>query len=285
MSEEFFIHLYFGIVVFTVGACVGSFLNVVIYRLPQGKSVVHPRSHCRCGELIRWFDNIPILSWFVLKGRCRSCGVAFSFRYPLVEAFTAVVFVTCWLVGGWPAGPVWMVFASLLIPAALIDLDTMELPDVFTIGGFLAGIGLVTVVPAAIFVDAEGPSIVPHALALKASLVGAFVGSGLILWIALLGELIFRKEAMGFGDVKLMGAIGAFCGWQGSVFALFGGAVLGCAVLFVCWPFFRGKAGILERQIPFGPALSAAALIYLLIAQPYVTAYFDEIEAVFHLLQ
>jgi leader peptidase (prepilin peptidase)/N-methyltransferase len=276
-----FLDTYFGALSFLLGACIGSFLNVVIYRLPAGQSVVHPRSRCRCGAWIAWYDNIPILSWFILLGRCRTCRTPFSFRYPLVEFLTAMLFTACWIVGGWPIGAVWMVFVSLMIPAAMIDLDTMELPDTFTIGGFLAGVVLSTAVPESIHISATGPAFVGHLLALKASLLGAFVGSGLILWIALLGELIFRKEAMGFGDVKLMGAIGAFCGWQGAVFSLFAGALLGCIALLFIWPFWRMRGRTFSKQIPFGPSLAAGALLFILLAQPFVAAYFDEMSMAF----
>lgn len=281
MSETVFLQVYFGALFFILGACVGSFLNVVIYRLPAGKSVVRPRSQCRCGAQVAWYDNIPLLSWFVLRGRCRVCGQSFSIRYPLVEALTALLFLACWQVGGWPVGLIWMAFAGLMIPAAFIDLDTMELPDGFTIGGFLLGVGLNTLCPAAILGAAEVPPIAFHLLGLKASLLGAFVGSGLILWIALLGELAFRKEAMGFGDVKLMGAIGAFCGWEGSLFALFGGSVIGCLALLVCGTFTRGRGEALSRHVPFGPALVAGALLYLLGARPHVLAYLEEMRALF----
>lgn len=282
MNEALFLQVYFGALFAILGACVGSFLNVVIYRLPAGKSVVRPRSQCRCGAPVAWYDNIPVLSWFILRGRCRVCGQAFSIRYPFVEALTAVLFVACWQVGGWPVGLVWMAFAGLMLPAAFIDLDTMELPDVFTIGGFLLGVVLNSLCPAALVGVAEGPPIASHLLGLKASLVGAFVGSGAILWIALLGELAFRKEAMGFGDVKLMGAIGAFCGWEGSLFAIFGGSVIGCAALLVCWPFMRGRGESLSRHVPFGPALVAGALLYLLGARPHVLAYIEEMRMLFH---
>lgn len=280
MSEALFLQTYFTVLFFVLGACVGSFLNVVIYRLPAGKSVVRPRSQCRCGAPVAWYDNVPILSWFILRGRCRACGQRFSIRYPVVELLTALLFVSCWRIGGWPVGLVWMAFAGLMIPAAFIDIDTMELPDVFTMGGFIAGIFLNTLFPLAIL-GSEFPPLAAHLLGLKASLVGAIVGSGLILWIALLGEWILRKEAMGFGDVKLMGAIGAFCGWEGSVFAIFGGSVIGCLALLVCWPFWRGNGASFSRHIPFGPALVAGALIYLLWARPHVMAYFGEVQTLF----
>lgn len=280
MNEATIVNLYFGTLVFVIGACVGSFLNVVIYRLPAGKSVVRPRSQCRCGAPIAWYDNIPILSWFVLRGKCRHCGERFSFRYPMVELGTAMLFLGLWNKGGFPDGLVWMLFAGLMIPASLIDLDTMEIPDTFSIGGFLAGLVLSVVVPSIHGVEASGLFPVDAVRGATASLQGAFVGSGLVLWVALVAELILRKEAMGFGDVKLMGAVGAFCGWQGAVFAFFGGAVIGCLVLAVTWPFLRKSPAGESRQVPFGPALAAGAIVYLLAAEPFVSAYFNGITEV-----
>jgi len=280
MDEVMLINLYLSALVLVVGACVGSFLNVVIYRLPAGESVVSPRSHCRCGQPIAWYDNIPVLSWFILRGRCRHCGARFSFRYPLVEAGTALVFFGLWKAGGWPVGLVWMVFAGMMIPAALIDLDTMEIPDRFSIGGFLAGMVLSVAVPSLHGVESSGILFIDGTRGAVAGLQGAFVGSGLILWVALTAEAILRKEAMGFGDVKLMGAIGAFCGWQGAVFAFFGGAVIGCILLVVCWPFMKREKGEEGHRIPFGPALAAGAVVYLLFAKPMVSAYFAGIQEV-----
>ena len=278
MDELAIMNLYFDCLVFIIGACVGSFLNVVIYRLPAGESVVHPRSHCKCGQPIAWYDNIPILSWFLLRGRCRHCGERFSFRYPAVEAGTALVFLGLWNTGGFPVGLAWIVFAGLMIPAALIDLDTMEIPDRFSIGGFVAGLLLSCLLPAMHGVESSGFLVLDGIQGGIASLLGAFVGSGLVLWVALLAEALLRKEAMGFGDVKLMGGIGAFCGWQGSIFAFFGGAVIGCLLLLLCYPWMRKQASEDGLRIPFGPSLALGGLVYLLWAKPLVAAYFANIQ-------
>lgn len=280
MNELWILTLYTNTVAFVFGACVGSFLNVVIYRMPAGKSVVTPRSQCRCGAFIAWYDNIPIFSWFILRGKCRHCGAAFSIRYSLIELGTALVFLGLWHRGGWPEGIVWIVFASMMIPAAFIDLDTMEIPDTFSIGGFIVGVLLSVLVPSLHGVDLSGIAFIDATRGATASLLGAFVGSGLVLWVALVAEVILRKEAMGFGDVKLMGAIGAFCGWQGAIFAFFGGAVIGCFLLLICWPWIRRQEPGEGTRIPFGPALAAGAVVYLLGAEPWVTAYFANISQV-----
>lgn len=292
MDETRFLMLYFGAIAFVFGAAVGSFLNVVIYRLPAGESVVTPRSHCRCGAQIAWYDNIPIISWFLLRGRCRHCGQRFSFRYPMVELFTGLLFLGFWLVGGWPVGLAWMVFGGLMIPAAMIDLDTMEIPDTFSIGGFVIGVVASCIVPELHGAGDSGYFIIDAVRGVTASLLGAFVGSGIVLWVALCAESLLRREAMGFGDVKLMGAIGAFCGWQGAVFAFFGGAVLGLILLVLSWPFTRSRKAAAPAvadsggdpeegagsRIPFGPSLVGGALIYLLFLKPYVSLYFENVQ-------
>src|SRR5207244_3267560 len=139
---------FFPLCAFAVGACVGSFLNVVIYRVPKEESIVTPGSHCACGQPIKWHDNIPILSWLLLRGRARCCGRAFSFRYPFVELLTAALFVVCWLtlpplvaVCGW-------IFLSCLVAATFIDLDHFIIPDAFTIGLGVLGVTLSMLVPA-----------------------------------------------------------------------------------------------------------------------------------------
>ena len=280
---------------FILGAAVGSFLNVCIYRIPEGRSIVRPGSRCACGRAIAWFDNIPIFSWLILRGRSRCCGRSFSVRYPLVELLTALLFLACW----WQLPPatalIGMVFASLLICATFIDLDHMIIPDRFTIGAAVIGVILSLAVPG-LHLDATSHPVIDAMRSGFQSVVGLLVGSGIILWIALLAEVILRKEAMGFGDVKFLGAIGAFVGWQGAVFAIFGGAVIGTfaiaggLLLRNLLPRrqtgaadFREEAspGVFGRQTPFGPMLAAGALLYFLLLRPYVDAYFANIADLF----
>lgn len=281
-----------------VGACVGSFLNVCIHRIPKGESVVTPRSHCACGRPIAWHDNIPVLSWLLLRGRARCCGRPFSFRYPAIEALTAALFVACWLL--FPAGKAvaGAVLCSIVICAHFIDHDHLIIPDVFTIGGAAAGLLL-----SLLFPSLHGQT---HELALVAGLrsgldavLGLFVGSALVLWIALFAEAILRKEAMGFGDVKYLGALGAFIGWQGTVFAMFGGAILGCVwfATACAWQKATGQKSPvalpaetpdgqpaelgLGVHVPFGPMLGLAALLYFFWAHRVVDAYFADLAALF----
>lgn len=273
------------------GAIVGSFLNVCIYRIPAGKSIVSPGSTCACGQPIKWYDNIPVLSWFILRGRARCCGRPYSFRYAFVELLTAALFLACWLHFSPAKAVCGMIFVSVLIAATFIDLDHMIIPDVFTIGAGIFGVLLSMLVPA-LHGQHEGYFLVDSLRSGTAALQGLFVGSGLVLWIALLAEMALKKEAMGFGDVKFVGMIGAFCGWQGAVFAVFGGAVVGTVwfVLALFWQKASGKSlapppsaetnepapaalgfGV---HVPFGPMLAIAGLLYFLFFQPVVADYF-----------
>lgn len=273
---------FFSGLVALFGACVGSFLNVVIYRVPAGRSVVYPGSACACGKPIAWYDNLPVLSWCLLGGRSRCCKTRFSIRYPLIEAITALLFWAAWLNYAPLVAVAMFVFIGLLVPAAMIDWDTMEIPDVFSIGGFVIGMMVSVLVPS-LHVQSVGLYPLDAMQSFIQCLLGGFVGSGLILWLALISEVILRKETMGFGDVKLLGAIGTFLGWQGAVFSLFGGAVFGTLLLV---PILLSKKRSLKvreagddseeegSRIPFGPALVIGALFYALVLHDFVDAYF-----------
>ena len=276
---------------FLFGAVVGSFLNVCIYRIPKEVSIVTPPSRCACGQRIAWYDNLPILSWILLRGKARCCGRSFSVRYPIIEALTGLAFLLCWILflpGKAVAG---MFFCSLLICASFIDLDEMYIPDRFTIGGFVSGL-LISLAFPSLHGFGESIYLLDALRSLVAALRGALIGSALVLWIGLLAEIVLRKEAMGFGDVKLMGAIGAFCGWKGAIFSFFGGAMLGTAGV-VCYLIFRlvfgsknseSKEGdgdeskaLMGKQVPFGPMLAAAGLLYFFFFHSQVDRYFADI--------
>jgi len=288
---------FFPTAAFVLGACIGSFLNVVIYRVPKEESIVTPGSHCGCGEPIRWHDNIPILSWLLLRGRARCCRRPFSIRYPLVEFLTGCLFVACWLqfpplaaVAGW-------IFVSALIAATFIDLDHMIIPDVFTLGLGVVGVLLSAAIPA-LHGQQSGYFALDSIRAGTASIQGLLIGSGLVLWIALLAEVVLKKEAMGFGDVKFVGAIGAFCGWQGAVFAVFGGAVVGTVWFAAAWSWEKatgsstaalpaetadGEAAPLAfgAHVPFGPMLAIAAILYLLVFRAAALAWLEDVSLLF----
>ena len=250
------------LVAVVMGACVGSFLNVVILRVPKGQSIVRPGSHCGCGAPIAWHDNIPVLSWLVLRGRARCCGRPFSWRYPAIEALTAGLFVVAAVrLPPDAALCAWVLLASL-VAATFIDLDHLIIPDALTVGLGVVGVALSVLVPA-LHGEHAGPELADRFRSGADALVGLVAGSGLVLWIALVAEVILRKEAMGFGDVKFVGAIGAFCGWHGAVFSIFGGAAVGTiwfAVALAVRAVTSGGAGA-GREAPGTPGGAAAAAL------------------------
>jgi len=286
---------FFPGVAFVFGACIGSFLNVVIYRVPAGKSIVRPGSTCGCGKPIAWYDNIPIFSWLILRGRARCCGRPFSVRYPFVELLTGALFLACWLRMPPAAAVCGFVFLGSLVSATFIDLDHMIIPDAFTIGLALAGAMLSALFPS-LHGEHEGIFAVDSLRSCSAALVGIVTGSGVVLWIALVAEAALKKEAMGFGDVKFVGAIGAFCGWHGAVFSIFGGAAVGTVWLgtALLWQKIAGKPSSgapraetpdgktadlgLGVHIPFGPMLAIAGALYFLFLRGWVDAWFAQLK-------
>lgn len=289
---------FFPLAVTLFGACIGSFLNVCIYRMPKNESIVRPDSHCGCGQAIAWYDNIPVFSWFLLRGRARCCRQPFSFRYPAIELLTAALFLACWIQFSPAKALVGMVLCAIVICAWFIDLDHLIIPDVFTIGGAATGLILSLAVPA-LHGHSHPLFAVASLQAGRSAILGLFIGSALVLWIALFAEAILRKEAMGFGDVKYLGALGTFIGWQGAVFSLFGGALLGCVWLAgtYLWKKISGRAPALGLpatsaagqpaeitlgvHVPFGPMLGVAALIYFFGAHLWVNTYFDNLAFLF----
>ena len=230
-----------------LGACIGSFLNVVIYRVPAEESIVSPLSRCpHCKTPIRPRDNIPIVSYFILKGKCRDCGAEFSPRYALVEALTAAIAVILFL----KFGPTMKFVCSFAFAAALtaitfIDLDHQIIPDVIS----LPGIPLFML--AAVFF---------MGLTWKDSLIGILVGGGTLFLIAFSYEFITGREGMGGGDIKLLAMMGAFLGWESLLFILLVSSFLGALVGIV---FMAFKGADWKFAIPFGPFLSIAAFAYI----------------------
>lgn len=235
-------------VVFVFGLLWGSFGNVVIHRLPQKQSVVTPRSRCpKCSHQIAWYDNIPVLSWLFLLGKCRACKARISVRYPLVELLTGTVFALIFLRYGYSWTTLeYIVFAWSLIVVSFIDIDLMILPDVFTLSGIV--IGLV------------GAALNPERTFLSA-LTGMLMGGG-FLWLIAYLYLLFRKEeGMGGGDIKLLAWIGAVLGWTSVPFVILASSILGSVVGVLI--ALRSKAG-LKSVIPFGPYLALAAILFIL---------------------
>ena len=260
-----FIDWYFTAIVFMFGACWGSFLNVCIYRIPAELSVVKPRSRCpNCKTNLSWRDNIPIFGWIFLGGKCRYCKEPISFRYPFVEVLTAILFTLIWL--RFPYDLVLMPYALLtfgLLLGAFVDIDEMWIPDRCTIGGMIVG-------PIFSFLIPSMHGVEGHMAGLLQSLFGMAFGFGLFWGIAIFGRLMLKKDAMGFGDVKLMGALGAFLGLESIIFITFVsslfGAVIGIALIAI------GKRDA-QGKIPFGPYISLAAILWMLAGSDWWRIY------------
>lgn len=238
------------------GLLVGSFLNVCIYRLPRGTSIVWPASACgSCRRELRWFENIPIVSWVVLGAKCARCKASISLQYPLVEAITAVLFVL--VAATTPVGP--LLAARLLFVCALIvlfgiDLEHQILPNAITLPGI--GIGL-----AFSLVASPG---------WRASLLGVVLGGGVLYAIAWGYYTLRKEEGLGMGDVKMLGMIGAFLGWQAVlltlVLASFSGAIIGVAMIAL-------QRGSMKYALPFGTFLAIGAVVAMLAGQPIIDWY------------
>ncbi|MEX2608118.1 MAG: prepilin peptidase [Kiritimatiellia bacterium] len=253
------------IMVWIFGAVWGSFLNVCIYRIQLELSVSWPGSHCfACKKSIAWYDNLPVLSWFILRGKCRNCGESFSIRYAIIEAVTGGLFLGLWILYGpsWQMLAYWLMTFGLLLGTG-IDLDDFWIPDRVTWGGIFIGIPLSGLIPELHNADTWQQG-------LKASALGAALGFGLLWLVGFLGKLAFKKDAMGFGDVKLLGAIGAFLGAPAILFVLFASAFLGSIVGVTCIALGKNELG---GRIPFGPYLSAAALLWLFGGDQLLDAY------------
>ena len=256
---------FFPAAAFVLGACIGSFLNVCIWRIPRDESIVWPGSHCpACGHAIAPRDNVPLLSWLLLNGKCRHCQAPISPRYFVVELLTGALFAGLWLVHGWSAlTPPYLVFTGALILGTFVDFDHLILPDRVTLGGMLVGPPLAFAIPAL-----QGQ--VERVPALAQSLIGLALGYGLLWLVATIGRLVLRREAMGFGDVKLLGAIGACLGWQAVLFSIFvsslSGTVTGLSLIAT------GHKE-LQSKIPYGPHLALAAVVWMLCGPACVDFY------------
>lgn len=252
------------VIAFVIGLIVGSFLNVCIWRLPREEQVVRGRSHCpACSHLIPWYDNLPLVSFIWLRRRCRFCRAAISWRYPAVELLAGVSLAA--VVARWGlTGPA-LVYAALLcalIVVTFIDAREQVIPDVVTVPG----------TALAVVASALWPSLHETASrggALGASLLGAAVGAGATYLMGVVGQWLFRKEAMGLGDVKLMALLGAVLGWQRVLFVFFLAPVLGSLV--------GVPLRVVRKQelIPYGPFLSVAAVIVLWWGRELVAWYFQ----------
>jgi leader peptidase (prepilin peptidase)/N-methyltransferase len=246
-----------GAFTFAFGLIIGSFLNVCILRLPEGKSIVLPASACpKCGTKIRPYDNIPVLSWLILRGKCRSCRAPISLMYPLVEFITGLLFLCCYLAFGLTIEALkWAIFAALLIVLVFTDFRERILPDVINFVGFGLGLLLSLFAPSqdgtALWLSSRWFEFAPPApvLSLVDALLGAALGAG-VLWLIAEGYFRLRgKEGMGFGDVKMMLMVGAFLGWKRTLLTMLGGSLIG-SILGIALILAQRKDS--EYELPFG---------------------------------
>src|SRR5215207_9968734 len=260
-----------------LGAVIGSFLNVVIHRVPREESIAFPASHCpSCNTAIKPYDNVPVLSWLALRGRCRACRAPISPRYPAVEALTAALFaLTFWLHSGLSLSlPFDLVFVAALVALVFIDAEHMILPDVITLPGVAFALVARVVVPNLYgvgFVAAEVPQLPPWALSLIGAVLGALVGGGFLWVVGWLWERLRGVEAMGLGDVKMMFMVGAFLGWPLTVLTIFFGVLTG-SIAGVAAMARRGERDM-QMLLPFGIFLGLGSLVSLLFGTSIIDWY------------
>jgi len=247
------------IFIFIFGLCIGSFLNVCIYRLPASLSIVHPRSKCpKCETFIAFYDNIPVLSFVWLKGRCRHCGVKIGLRYPTVELLAGMLALATFLKFSLSIEAlIYFAFIACLLVVTFIDLDHRIIPDVITLPG----------IPICFAASFTLPSVT-----YKAALLGILAGGGSLFLVAWIYSLLTKKEGMGGGDIKLLAMMGALLGWQGVVFTIFVSSLVGT---------LSGLAVMLQSRksmklaLPFGPFLAIGGITYIFFGTRLVQWYFN----------
>lgn len=249
--------LFLSLIAFILGAVVGSFLNVCICRLPAGESVVTPPSHCpACSCRIRWFDNIPLVSYLLLRGRCRGCGGRISVRYPLVELFNGLLSLALFLrFGPTLAYGVLFIFCSALVVTTLIDFDHQIIPDEISLPGIVVGFIFSFFLPGHGWLN---------------SLLGILLGGGSLLLVAYGYQLLTGKEGMGGGDIKLLAMMGAFLGWKSIPFIIFVSSLAG-SVIGVSLMLIQKKDS--KLAIPFGPYLAFGALLFIFYGRRLIAWY------------
>lgn len=251
------LQLYFSIIAFIFGAVVGSFLNVCICRMPKDESIVSPPSHCPyCDYRIRWYDNIPLASYLLLRGKCRGCGAVISFQYPLVEFINGLLTLFLFL----RFGPsltflALFLFCSALVVITFIDMEHQIIPDEISLSGIVIGFGFSFFLPWQTWLN---------------SLLGILLGGGSLLLVAYGYQWLTGKEGMGGGDVKLLAMMGAFLGWKSIPFIIFAGSLVG-SVVGVTIMLIQKKDS--KLAIPFGPYLAFGAVLYIFYGRQIIHWY------------
>jgi leader peptidase (prepilin peptidase) / N-methyltransferase len=247
------------VLIFLFGLCIGSFLNVCIYRIPESKSIVSPGSMCPgCGFPIKFYDNIPLISFVILQGKCRNCNALISMRYPMVELLTGFFAVSVFLkFGPGMEAPVYFLFIATLLVITFIDIDHRIIPDLISLPGiilfFIASLTIPTI-------------------SIRDSVIGILAGGGILFIIAELYLRITGKEGMGGGDVKLLAMIGALIGWKGVLFTIFASSLIG-TIIGIILMLVQGKN--LKLAVPFGPFLSIGAVVYVFFGNEFINWYFS----------
>lgn len=252
--------MYYGIeiiLIFILGLIVGSFSNVCIYRIPRNESIIYPASHCpKCRSNISPKDNIPLLSFILLKGKCRNCKSKISIQYPIVELLTGLIYLIIYQTYSLSIQSlIYIILSSALVIIAFIDLNKQIVPDVISLPGILIGFIISFFVPYISYIN---------------SALGVVVGGGIILTIGMAGSVIFKKEAMGGGDVKLAAMIGAFLGWRYIIVSLFLGFFLGALAGII---LIISKIKSREDTVPFGPFIVLGYFITLLWGEKIISWY------------
>jgi len=241
-----------------LGLSIGSFLNVVIYRIPRDKKFWAGRSFCPgCEKQLKWYHNIPLVSFLVLRGKCGFCGAGISLRYPMVELLNAL----CYLYFAWEFGlslelGIFAFLSSALITIFFIDVDFQIIPDLITLPGMVIGLAI---------------SFLPGGIGIVSSLIGLVVGGGALYLVALLGDWLFKKESMGGGDIKMAAMLGAFLGWQKVLFIFLASAGIGLVVSIILM-FFSAKIRE-QRIVPFGPFIAMAAMVAIIWGDQIIAYY------------
>jgi len=257
------------VAVFLLGACVGSFLNVCIWRMPRDESIFFPRSHCpKCGHVLSWYENIPLLSWVCLRGKCRKCRAEISFRYFVVELLTAIMFFIVWrkvTVTGEPLAeaPLYFFVTMYVLSTFFIDMEHRIIPNETTYTAMVIGL-----VYAFAFPEVWGN--INRTWALLLSLVSMLVAGGSFALLAYIGKKVFRKDALGWGDVKFLAGIGACLGLKACFFTVFFGSLTGSVAGLVAMLMARKRSGVV---IPFGPFMACGVYLWILFEPQIIMLY------------
>jgi leader peptidase (prepilin peptidase)/N-methyltransferase len=254
--SDYAVHL----LIFVFGLTIGSFLNVCIFRIPESKSIVRPGSTCPgCNKPIKYYDNIPVISYILLGGKCRKCNMPISFRYPLVELISGLAALAVFMRYGLSfEGLVYFTFISALIVITFIDIDHRIIPDVISLPGIPIG-----------FLA----SFLLSSITWKGSLIGIIAGGGSLLAVAWIYSLITKNEGMGGGDIKLLAMIGAFIGLKGVIFTVFTASATGTAAGIAA--MLKNREGDMKLAVPFGPFLSIGAILYIFFGSEIISWYLN----------